>query len=311
MSEKQQKNNNSKLKKFTVITGIMTAIFLCAIKAFASIYTGSLAVLSSLIDSLSDVFASLVSYIAIKISTKPANCNYRYGFGKAEAISAALQAAFIAGSGIFVLYDGIDRIFHPVEISGTGIGLAVMVVCIVVTFILIMFQRYMAKKTDSIALKAESAHYVVDLLTNGAIILSLVIVKYFNIWWFDTLAALAIAVYLLYNAYTLGYEALQILADKELSPEIREKIAKIITNTQGIMGFHDLRSRNSGGNYLFEFHVEIDGKLSLYEAHEITDTVEKTILEVYPSAQVIIHQDPFGIEENRLDNTLDGYCQKV
>ena len=308
----QQNLNNTqmnKLKKTAVCLSVGVACLLCVIKTIASVYTGSLAVLSSLIDSLSDVFASSVSYIAVNFSTRPANCNHRYGYGRVESLSALVQAAFVAGSGLFVMYDGISRLFNPIEVHQTTFGLVVMIVSLLVTLGLISFQKYVAKVTGSVAISADSAHYVVDVLTNGSIILSLVVVKLFGIIWFDILTAVIISVYLIYNAYQIAAEAIGDLTDKELSDDIRKKVINIINECDGVKGFHDLRSRDLGGTYLFEIHLEIDGNLSLFEAHKLSENVEDKIKQEFSNAQIIIHQDPFGIKEDRLDDILSGKCE--
>ncbi len=298
----------NKLKTIAVTASVTLAILLSVIKTFASIYTGSLAILSSLIDSLSDVFASLVTYIAVKFSTKPANCSHRYGYGRAEYLSALVQSAFVAGSGLFVLYDGINRIFNPTELYQTTLGLVIMFVSLVTTLILISFQKYVTKLTGSIAVSADRVHYTVDILTNIAIILSLLVIKIFNINWFDILTAILISVYLIYNAYQIATDAIGALTDKELNDDIRKQVIAIIQQSKGIKGFHDFRSRDIGGIYLFEIHLEIDGNLSLFDAHELTEIVENKIKKEFPNSQIIIHQDPFGIQEERLDDVLDGKC---
>lgn len=308
----QQKLNNkqiNRLKKIAVTSSIALACVLCIIKMIASFYTGSLAVLSSLIDSLSDVFASSVSYIAVKFSTKPANCSHRYGYGRAESLSALIQAAFVAGSGLFVLYDGLNRIFNPLEIHQTGFGLIVMIISLVATIILISFQKYVARLTGSVAVSADSAHYTVDVLTNASIIISLLVVKFFNINWFDILTAALISTYLIYNAYKIAAEAVGALTDKELSDEIRNEVIEIINSCEGIKGFHDLRSRDLGGTYMFEVHLELDGNLPLVKAHEFTENVENKIKAKFSDSQIVVHQDPFGIKEKRLDDILDTGCK--
>ena len=307
----KNKNNAPFLKKVAVTASISVAVILSAIKLFAAVYTDSLAVLSSFVDSLTDVVSSFITLIAVYIALKPANCNYRYGFGKTEAVSAILQAVFICVSASFIVYDSINRIFHPVELNQTGVGILIMCISMAVTLLLILFQKSVAKKTSSLAISADSIHYVSDLATNFTIIISLIISNYFSIVWFDTLAAVFVALYLFHQAYDLGKNAFYMLADKELDENIRADIGHIIMETLGVMGFHDLRTRDLGGKYIFEFHLELDGNLSLYEAHKIAEKVEENILKKYSEAQIIIHEDPFGIKENRLDNFLPSHCQKV
>ena len=283
MSLLRQDNNG--LKKIATGASVFLSISLMLIKLFASVYTGSLAVLSSLVDSISDIFASLITFIAVRFSTLPASKKHRYGYGKAEALSALVQSAFVAGSGIFVIYEGIDRIFNPRPLNDTFFGILV-------------------KKTSSIAVQADSLHYMVDIITNATIILSLLVVKFLNIWWFDTLTAIFVSGYLLYNAYKIAKSAVSLLLDKELETDVRKSIENIVKNCSFCLGMHDLRTRDLGGIYIFEFHLELDGNLSLYNAHKLTDIIEQEVKNLYPGSQVIIHQDPAGVEEERLDNIL-------
>lgn len=300
--------NDNFLKKSAAIAGVSLAIILIALKFFAFLKTDSLAIFSSLADSVTDLFASMVSFIAVYFSTKPASKNHRYGYGKTEALSAFLQAIFVGASGLFVIIDGIKRLISPVSIEKTDVGIFIMLFSIFATLILVLFQTYVANKTNSLAIKADRAHYTVDFLTNSTVVVSLILVHFFGFAYFDVIAALFISLYLLYNAYDLAREAIEQITDKELDPEIRQKIQDIVDHSQGIHGMHDLRTRSLGDIYFFELHLEIDGKLSLFEAHEFADAVERKIIETFPGSQVIIHQDPFGIHEDRLDHQIDGAC---
>ena len=297
----EQKN---KLKKSATIASLSLSISLCLLKIFGALYTGSLAVLSSMIDSLTDIFASAITVIAVRYSSQPESYYFRYGYGKAEAISALIQSAFIAGSGIFIMYDGVNRIFYPRVITQTSIGILIMVIALISTLCLVYYQRYVTKLTASQAISADSAHYLVDILTNISIIFSLIIVKYFNINWFDSLTAIGISTYLLYNAYKIAAEAVNTLMDAELNNEIRQNIKDIVMECPFSKGIHDLRTHDLGGRYMFEFHLELDGELSLAAAHDMTELVEDNLLDAYPNAVIIIHQDPVGIKEERLDNKL-------
>lgn len=305
MSSIQQNHADvNRLKQAATCASVALSVSLMLLKLFASLYTGSLAVLSSLVDSISDIFASVITFVAVHFSSQPASKKHRYGYGKAEALSALVQSAFVAGSGVFVIYEGFYRVFHPHALTDTGFGIVVMAVSLLATLALIVFQRYVVKKTKSMAVSADSVHYMVDVATNGSIIISLLVVKFWKIEWFDTVTAVFISFYLLLNAYKIAKEAISLLLDKELSPEIRDTVAGVVANSSFCRGLHDLRTRDLGGVYMFEFHLELDGSLSLYEAHKLSDIVEFEIKRLYPGAQVIIHQDPAGLEEDRLDNQL-------
>ena len=301
---KISKDEANILKKRATYASLTLAISLTLLKTFASFYTGSLAILSSMVDSLSDLFGSFVAFMAVKFSARPANTEYHYGYGKAEPLSALFQSAFIAGSGIFIMYDGINRLLHSHKIQQTTTGIIVMIISLLLTIVLISYQNYVIRKTKSQAIKADSLHYVIDILTNISIIASLVIVEMFNAPWFDILTAFGIAFYILISAYKLAKKAIVTLMDKELEHDIRKDIKTIVLKHPYAKGIHDLRTRDLGTYSIFEFHLELDGRLSLKDAHGYTHEIEDSILKKYPDSQIIIHQEPAGINDDRLDKKL-------
>ena len=291
-------------KKIATCLSLCLAFFLTMFKMFAALSTGSLAILSSFIDSLSDIFASGISFVAVKFSLKPPSCTHRYGYFKAESISALIQSAFIAGSGLFVLYSGFERFLHPSTIEHTFFGLMVMSVSLFLTILLIWFQKYVARHTNSLAIEADSAHYVTDVASNLSVIVSLWLVAFFDLPIIDTFTALGVSLYLLNYAYQIAKKSISSLMDRELPDDIKKQVISLIENTKGIKGFHDLRTRDLGGIYFFEIHLEMDKNLSLFDAHNLSEQVEEKIIKKFPNAQIIVHQDPYGIKEKRLDDVL-------
>lgn len=298
----------NKLKTLAASASIGVSVTLSLIKGAAAIATGSLSVLSSMIDSLTDVLSSSISWVAVRFSSKPLTKHHRYGYGKAESLSALIQAAFIAGSGGFILYDGINRFINPTPIKQTTVGLWIMGISIVLTVALISFQAAVVKKTNSQAIEADSAHYTVDLLTNGAIIISLLVVKYLGWQWFDSLTAVFISGYLLWNAAHIAIKALEEITDHEVDDDIKNKIIALVHEVPEIKGYHDFRTRVSGLRMFIEIHLELDGNLTLSKSHDISDKVEAKILAEFPQAQIIVHQDPYGLHEQRLDHEISGQC---
>ncbi|GBU07813.1 ferrous iron and zinc transporter [Bacteroidales bacterium] len=292
------------LNKRASLLAIAVSGFLCILKIFAALYTGSLSVLSSMVDSLSDIIGSIVTFFAIKISSLPASENHRYGYGKIEALSALFQSAFIAASACFIIFGGIKRFKDTTSIEQTSMGLVIMMISLIATFAIIYYQKRVYRKTQSQAILADSAHYVVDIATNISIITTLLVVKYFKIFWFDSLVAILISSYLLYTAYKLAADAIRMILDVELSKEIRSQVETSITKLPFVGDIHDLRTRNIGGVYNFEFHLELDGALSLNQAHAYAHQVEDDLKKLYPRSQVIIHQEPAGIKDDRLDEKI-------
>ena len=296
------------LKKYAACASIYTALVLTLIKTTAAFITGSLSILSSMADSLADVVSSVVTFVAVYYADKPLTCDHRYGYGKAEAVSALVQAAFISGSACFILYEAGYRFLHPIYLTDTVVGVTVMIISMLLTALLVLFQRYVVSKIKSQAIEADSKHYIIDLLANGTVLLSLLIVHWFDWQWFDLLAAVIISIYLICTAWRIAQNALSEITDKELTLDIKQQIIYALTATPGVMGYHDFRSRLSGNRLFIEVHLELDGNLPLQTAHDISEQAEQAVTRLYPSAQVLIHQDPYGVEEKRIDNEIIGPC---
>ena len=301
-------NNQRRLKNNAAYASIATAVVLTVIKGAAAFVTGSLSVLSSMADSLADVISSLVTLIAVIYADKPLTCEHRYGYGRAEAVSALVQAAFISGSAFFILYDAAYRVGHPVMLKQTGIGIGVMGISIMLTLALICYQKYAIKRVSSQAIEADNKHYVIDLAANAAVLISLAAVRWLKWEWVDMAAAVLVSIYLIATALKIAKRALEEITDKEIDADIKARIIEAVTSVDGVKGYHDFRSRVSGNRWFIEIHLEFDGNLTLLQAHELAEQAENKITALYSEAQVIIHQDPVGIDEKRLDNDIIGPC---
>lgn len=288
---------NARLMRLATVIAVAVAGTLVVTKLVAWMLTDSISLLSTLIDSLLDVCASMVNLLAVRAALEPADREHRFGHGKAESLAGLAQAAFIAGSAVFLLIEASDRLFNPQEIARTEIGYAVMVFSIVLTVGLVGFQRYVARKTGSIAISADSVHYQMDVLVNIGVIISLFVVANVGWLWFDPAVAIVIAAYILHGAWHIGQDSLQVLMDRELPDEERLDIREIALSHPDVRNLHDLRTRASGQQIFVQMHLEMDGSISLYRAHEIADEVEASIMVAYPNAEVIVHQDPEGVDE--------------
>ena len=270
----------------------------------AWLITGSVTVLSSLLDSFVDVAASTVILVSVHHALRPPDRSHRFGHGKAEPLGALAQAAFIAGSGLFVVFQAVDRLIDPEPLRSTTVGIAVMVLSILATAGLVAYQRHVVRATGSLAVAADSLHYKGDLLINLTVIATLVLFATTGIAWLDPLVAMAIAAYLLVNAVVVGRKAFDLLMDRELAQSERERIKSVILSDDRVRGLHDLRTRSSGTTTFIELHLELDGALTLNEAHDIADSVESALTEAFPGAAIIIHQEPAGLEDDRLDDAI-------
>ena len=285
--------------RLATYASVGVALTLIVVKFAAWIVTDSVSLLSTLIDSLLDLAASLVNLIAVRHALTPPDREHRFGHGKAEPLAALGQSTFIAGSAIFLVIEAGHRLYNPQPVMRGDIGIGVMLFAIVVTFVLIRFQAYVVRKTGSLAIKADSVHYLSDVLVNGAVIVAFLLISQFGWMAADPLIGLAIAAYILTSAWAIARGAYDMLMDRELPDEARERIKQIILEHAQITALHDLRTRASGPLTFIQVHVEMDGHMSLFAAHVVADAVEAQLRQAFPGAEVIIHQDPHGIEERR------------
>jgi ferrous-iron efflux pump FieF len=291
-------DKNAVLMRRATYASVSVAFALIIIKFVAYILTGSVALLSSLIDSVLDSLASVLNFIAVRHSLSPADENHRFGHGKAEPLAGLGQAAFIMGSSLFLIFEAINRFVHPQQIQHTNIGIMVMLVSLFATITLVVYQRYVVKQTGSIAIQADSIHYLSDITLNVGVILALLISSYTGWTMADPVAALAIAFYIIYSAWLIVKQSLDQLMDKELSDEDREKIMTIAVEHPGVISLHELRTRASGKDIFIQTHLEMNGEISLNEAHRIADEVEAKLQVAFPNADIIIHEDPVGLEDS-------------
>jgi ferrous-iron efflux pump FieF len=280
-----------RLLKLATTTSVLVACVLLVAKLVAWLFTGSVTLLASLIDSLMDAMASGINLFAVRYSLQPADAEHRFGYGKAESLAGLGQATFIAGSALFLLLEALDRLLVPEPMAAVGIGVGVMLFAIALTLGLLALQRHVIRRTGSTAIKADTLHYATDLMTNLGTILALVLAA--SGWLVaDPLIALAIAGYILYSAAGIAREAIELLMDRELPGETRQRVLEIAFRPAEVRGVHDLRTRQSGGVYFLQLHLELDDDLPLVRAHAVAEGVEQSIAREFPNAEILIHEDP-------------------
>jgi ferrous-iron efflux pump FieF len=291
--------HTARLMKLATYASVAVASLLIVIKAWAWLKSDSVALLSSLVDSILDALASIVNLIAVRHALEPADAEHRFGHGKVESLASLAQAAFIGGSSVFLVFQAIERFIHPQPVENSTLGILVMLASMALTLVLVLFQRHVVNKTGSVAVSTDSLHYRSDLLVNAGVILALVAITVFDWRIVDPLVAVLVAVYIFHGAWEIFRQSYDMLMDREFPVEDREKIRAIVLAHKEVHSLHDLRTRSSGINSFIQLHVEVDGDMPLTQAHEIADELEFRIGEAFPGADVIIHQDPLGISEDR------------
>lgn len=282
----------SLLARRATYASVSVASILILTKLFAWMWTDSLSLQATLVDSLLDMAASLLNLVAVRQAYRPPDKEHRFGHGKIEAVAALGQSLFISGSSAWLMLEAFHRFLHPQKVDSTGVGIIVMIFAILLTLLLITYQSYVIRKTRSPAILADSIHYRSDVLINGSVIIALMAGEWLNTTYLDPLFGLGISLYILWTAWNISKDSFHILIDRELPDKSREKIFKIALSHPKILGCHDLKTRSSGRHSFIQLHIEMDGELSLREAHMISEQVIEALEKEFPHSEVILHEDP-------------------
>ena len=275
------------------------ALSLVVLKAWGWQETSSVSLLSSLADSILDVFASAITFWAVRYSLLPADSDHRFGHGKSEGLAALVQALIIAGSGLYVCYEAINRIFLPEQITEPEIGLGVIIIATAATVILVGLQRFVGKKTGSVAISADAAHYQTDILINLGVGIAIILTSWTGFTIIDPLVGMIIAIVVLNSAFGIANHSLKILLDHEIPLKARQAIEAMSLAHPDVRGFHDMKTRFGGNHYIVQFHLEMEPDITLLRTHLILDEVEAEIGKHYPDCEILIHADPLGFAEQR------------
>jgi ferrous-iron efflux pump FieF len=293
---------DSDKKKYLIKLSSSLSIFIASVilgmKSIAWLITESSSVLASLVDSSLDITSSIINFIAIRYALLPPDDNHRFGHDKIQDLAVFGQGIFFMASALFVIISSMLKINSHTEIYNFDYGIYLMLASTVLTIGLVFFQSYVVSATNSNIIKADKLHYITDIFSNLVVVLSVYFSQKYR--YLDCVLAILIALYLMHGAYQILNEALKNLLDQEFDPEERNKIiSKLIEykNNKRIESAHDIKTRKAGNKYFIQFHVEINGSLTLKETHEIVEDIEQDLLKIFPEGEIIIHQDPAGIEE--------------
>lgn len=277
---------------------IAVAASLALIKGLSGFFIGSLALLTSAVDSILDVIASSVNYFAIKKSEEPPDEDHPFGHSKFESMATFLQSIIIFFSGAFILYKSYEKIKIKGVVENVDAGIYVMFISVAVTICLSIFLKKVARQTESSVLKADALHYDMDILTNAGIIVTFFVIKLTGFHVVDAIISVIISFYIIYSSVKLNFEVSKDLLDVELPKNLKEEIIKIIEEYDSLhMDYHKLRTRRAGSKKFVDMHLTLCRNLSLEDAHIISDFIESRIRETIADSDVTIHIDPCDVSE--------------
>jgi ferrous-iron efflux pump FieF len=286
--------SEARLKASAARLSVAAAAFLIALKTLTGLMTGSISVWASLLDSAMDIFASAINYYAVRAASAPPDEDHRYGHGKAESLAGLFQSFVIGVSGLLLLWEAVRRVITPHPTASEWLGVGTMAVACGVSFALVARLRKVALKTDSPALTADAVHYATDVYTNGAALVALLLVALTGWTLADPLISILISGFILWSAVDVARESVNVLMDRRLPRAIDAKVASVVEcfRAEGVLGFHDLRTRRSGSHKFIDLHLEVEADQTLQQAHDLTVRVIRAIQQEIPRSRVHIHTDP-------------------
>jgi cation diffusion facilitator family transporter len=283
---------NEKTK--VALLSVFAAIFLTGFKLIIGLITGSLGLLSEALHSGLDLVAAVITFFSVRISDKPADERHNYGHGKIENFSAFIETALLLITCVWIIYEAIHRL-----ITGkTDIEVNVWSYIVVVSSIIIDFTRSralykVARRHNSQALEADALHFSTDIWSSAVVLLGLLCAN-FGFFFADSIAALVVAMIVLFVCYQLGKRAMNVLLDK-LPGDSLAKVEEVLKSIPEIIRFHNLRIREAGADTFIDVNIHVSSDLNNKQAHAICDKIEDEVRKVIKRADVFVHAEP---EEN-------------
>lgn len=293
-----------KEKSTAALSSVIAAIGLTAFKLVVGVLTNSLGILAEAAHSALDLLAAVMTFFAVRVADKPADRHHPFGHGKAENISALFETLLLLATSAWIIYEAFHRLLAPeVHVEVSIWSFVVMGTSIVVDVSRSRMLMAAAKKHNSQALEADALHFSTDIWSSSVVILGLILVtvgRYFPSLAFlekgDALAALVVAMIVVFVSGELGIRSIQALLDAAPKAGEQEQIVRQVSKMKGIADVHAVRIRPSGAVWFVDMHVTMDGNLSLSESHAMTEKIEKKVRSILPKSDVTVHVEPLEMK---------------
>lgn len=281
------------IKQKASLFAITSAGILSSSKFLVGLNSGSMAVISSGLDSTLDIFMSFINYLAIKKSSQPADKNHLYGHSKVEELASVVQALVIIITGVLIIYKSFYNYINSITIKYTFLDMGVMLLSLSFSFVIVKVLKNIGEKTGSNTLKVDALHYATDLYSNFAALIAIIIAYFTGLFIIDNFFAVLIGIFIISQAIKILKEAIYILMDTSIPEDISKKIDEIInTMPMPYAGYHEMRSRYTGSKKYIDFHLLVCRGATIEEAHNMADKIEYEINKKYHDIDVLIHIEP-------------------
>jgi ferrous-iron efflux pump FieF len=281
------------IQQRAALFAIIASLTLAAAKFLAGSLSGSMAVLSSGLDSLLDTFMSAMNFFAIGKAAEPADRNHQFGHGKIEDLAATVQSVVIAGTGGFIIFKAVTAFMERQSVRYRLMDVVVMVAALLFSLVISIVLKRIGEKTDSMVLKADALHYTSDLYSNSGALLAMALTYVTGKGYYDFIFAVVVGLIIMGSAFKIVRSGFSALLDGSVPEDVERQIEALIGQMPyPYAGFHKLRTRLAGSRRYIDFHLLICRKLAIDEAHEFSSKMEREIREGIPRTDVIIHVEP-------------------
>ncbi|MDQ7053916.1 MAG: cation diffusion facilitator family transporter [candidate division KSB1 bacterium] len=276
-----------------IYLSLLGAVLTMALKFSGYLITGSVGVLSDAAESIINLIASLLALIILSIASRPPDATHSFGHEKAEYFSSGVEGALIVAAAIGILYSATQRLMHPRALENIDLGVTIVAMAALLNLAIALFLLKAAREFDSITLEADAKHLLTDVYTSGGVIAGLFVVKFTGWQIMDTLIAYAIGGNIILTGFSLVKRSVRGLMDYRLPAEEIEKIDEVIhLHENEVVGYHNLRTRKAGPKRFIEFHMLVQGKMTVQQAHDLCEQIEAEIQARLPNSEIIIHVEP-------------------
>ena len=282
------------MKTRTAALSVVSNSLLILLKVIAGTVTGSVAILTEAVHSSIDLVASIVAFLSVRKADIPADERHRYGHEKIENLAAAIEGMLILVGSAAIAFEAIRHLIQHGQVHTVGIGIAVVAVSLATNVIVSARLARAARQTGSAALAGDAAHLGTDALTSAAVLVALVLVAITGAQWIDPVVALIVAVVVVRTGVGLLAQASRVLVDEALPPDEMDSIRSAVEefSPQGVVGYHELRTRRAGSTRYVDLHLQFRAGTSLEEAHRTAHELQDLIGVRLGGADVLIHLEP-------------------
>lgn len=288
-----------KATKVASFLGIFFNLFLFVIKFIASFFTSSQAMMADAINSLGDIFSSLMTLIGNKIASKPSDDDHNLGHGKAEYIYSLLISIVIIVVAVTLFKDSLESIFVKSDYTFSYMLIVVCIITIIIKLSLYFYTNKLSKSLNSLLLKANSKDHLYDAIVTSINLLAIILTS-FGIYFVDGLVGVLISLWILISGLKIFKESYDVLMDKAIDNDTKDKVLEVVKKYSEVKKINHFNATPVGYKYQISFTIFVDGNMSTYESHDIANKIERELEKFDEIYLTVIHVNPLQYKENMI-----------